>query len=442
MLHGRTSRLLWILLALIAIAALAFAACDDDDDDDDDGDGVTPTAVDISGASVDVLGLWGDDELVSFEALVAPWEADTGASMNFTGTREITSILTTRVEGGDPPDVAVPAEIGLFQRFAGDGEVVPLSECAGLEETVRANYPQGFIDLGTVDGTLYGFFMKADTKGTIFYNPGFFADNGYEPLTADSSFQDLIDLSDEILADGVVAPWSHGEFANGGTGFPGSDWIQQILLNEAGGDVYDGVIDGSTPFTDDAVKDAFEKFGDVSLTDGYVVQGGADIINATPFGDATFPPFESPPTAAMNYLGGFASGFISEQFPEAVPGEDFDFFPFPGGAVTGSATIVYAFNSDDATCSFMSDLASAEAQQIWVDRGGFTSVNTGVGLDSYPDVVAQAQAEQLTTAETFRFDLDDAIGGDLQAAFFTGVTDYLADPDSLDSILQGIEDAR
>ena len=304
-----------------------------------------------------------------------------------------------------------------------------------------ANYPEGFIDLGTVDGTLYGFFMKADTKGTIWYNPGYFADNGYDPLTADSSFQDLIDLSDQIVANGKT-PWSHGEFANGGTGFPGTDWIQQILLNEAGGDVYDGVIDGSTPFTDDAVKDAWEKFGDVSLTDGYVVQGGADVINATSFIDATFPPFESPPTAAMYYLGGFASGFITDQFPDAVPAEDFDFFPFPGGAVTGGATVVYAFNSDDATCSFMSHLASAEAQQVWVDRGGFTSVNTQVALDSYPDVVAQAQAEQLTTAETFRFDLDDAIGGDLQSAFFTGVTDYLADPDSLDSILQGIEDAR
>ena len=439
MLHGKTSRLLWILLALIAIAALAFAACDDDDDDD--GDGVTPAGVDISGASVDVLGIWGDEELVSFEALVAPWAADTGASMNFTGTREITSILTTRVEGGDPPDVATPAEVGLFQDFARNGDLVPLSECSGLEEAVTANYPEGFIDLGTVDGTLYGFFMKADTKGTIWYNPGYFADNGYDPLTADSSFQDLIDLSDQIVADGKT-PWSHGEFANGGTGFPGTDWIQQILLNEAGGDVYDGVIDGSTPFTDDDVKDAWEKFGDVSLTDGYVVQGGADVINATSFIDATFPPFESPPTAAMYYLGGFASGFITDQFPDAVPAEDFDFFPFPGGAVTGGATVVYAFNSDDATCSFMSHLASAEAQQVWVDRGGFTSINTQVALDSYPDVVAQAQAEQLTTAETFRFDLDDAIGGDLQSAFFTGVTDYLADPDSLDSILQGIEDAR
>ena len=441
MLHGKTSRLLWILLALIAIAALAFAACDDDDDDDGDGDGVTPAGVDISGASVDVLGIWGDEELVSFEALVAPWEADTGASMNFTGTREITSILTTRVEGGDPPDVATPAEIGLFQDFARNGDLVPLSECSGLEETVRANYPEGFIDLGTVDGTLYGFFMKADTKGTIWYNPGYFEDTGYEPLTADSSFQDLIDLSDEIVDNGKT-PWSHGEFANGGTGFPGTDWIQQILLNEAGGDVYDGVIDGSTPFTDDDVKDAWEKFGDVSLTDGYVVQGGADVINATSFIDATFPPFESPPTAAMYYLGGFASGFITEQFPDAVPSEDFDFFPFPGGAVTGGATVVYAFNSDDATCSFLSHLASADAQRIWVDRGGFTSVNTGVSLDAYPDVVARAQAEQLTTAETFRFDLDDAIGGNLQSAFFTGVTAFLSDPGSLDGILQGIEAAR
>ena len=452
MLHGKTSRLLWILFALIAVTALAFAACGDDDDDGDapaagetPAEGETPAAeppADISGASVDVLGIWGDDELTSFEALVAPWVTDTGASMDFTGTREITSILTTRVEGGDPPDVATPAEIGLFQQFARDGQLVPLSECAGLEEAVQANYPQGFIELGSVDGTLYGFFMKADTKGTIFYNPGFFADNGYEPLTADASFDDLIALSDQILADGVVAPWSHGEFANGGTGFPGTDWIQQILLNEAGGDVYDGVIDGSVPFTDPAVKDAWEKFGLASLTEGYVVQGGADIINATVFSDATFPPFESPPTAAMNYLGGFASGMIAEQFPDAVPGEDFDFFPFPGGAVTGGATVVYAFNSDDATCSFMSHLASAEAQQVWVDLGGFTSVNTGIALDSYPDVVARAQAEQLTTADVFRFDLDDAIGGDLQAAFFTGVTDYLADPDSLDGILQGIEDAR
>ncbi len=381
--------------------------------------------------------------------MVQPWIDETGGDMDFVGTREITAELTLRVEGGNPPDVALPAEVGLFQEFARENRLTPLSECSApageagtLEDYVRANYPQGFIDLGTVDDVLYGFFMKADTKGTIWYNPGFFSDNGHEPLTADSSFDDLTALSDEILAAGVVPPWSNGQFANGGTGFPGTDTIQQILLNEAGGDVYDGVIDGSVPFTDAAVKDAWEKFGQLVLTDDYTSQGVPDGVNSTNFQDATFPPFEDPPTAALNHLGGFASGFISEQFPDAVAGEDYQFFPWPGGAVTGGANIAYAFNSDATTCSFLAHLATAEAQQIWVNLGGFTSVHTGTDLTAYPDPVAQAQAEQLTTAEVFRFDLDDAIGGDLQGAFFTGITDYIANPGNLDAILQGIEDTR
>jgi len=447
---GIRSRIFPFLLVVLVGLALAFAACGDDDDDDGDEtpsptptEGVTGTPTDAPDiGTVDVIGQgWGDAELAGFEALVQPWEDSTGGDVAFTGTREITAQLTTRVEGNNPPDVALPAEIGLFQQFAREGLLAPLSECAGLEEKITAEYPQGFIDLGTVDGTLYGFFMKADTKGTIFYDPAYFDANGLTPLTADSSFDDLIALTDEILALGLP-PWSMGQFANGGTGFPGTDFIQQILLNEAGGAAYDGVIDGSVPFTDADVKDAFEKFGQIALTDGYTSQGSADVINATSFQDAVFPPFEDPPEAAMTYMGGFASGFIAEQFPGAVPATDYDFFPFPGGGVTGGANIAYAFNSDPTTCSFLEHLASAEAQQIWVDLGGFTSVNSGVDLSAYPDVIARAQAEQLTLAETFRFDLDDAIGGDLQSTFFVGVTEYLANPGDLDSILADIEAVR
>jgi alpha-glucoside transport system substrate-binding protein len=141
----------------------------------------------------------------------------------------------------------------------------------------------------------------------------------------------------------------------------------------------------------------------------------------------------------MVYLGGFAAGFITEQFPDATPGETFDFFPFPGGKVTGGANIVYAFNSDPTTCSYLTHLASADAQQIWVDAGGFTSVNSEVSLDAYPDDVARKQAEQLLDAEVFRFDLDDAIGGDVQTAIFQGVTQYLSSPDQLEQILESIQ---
>jgi alpha-glucoside transport system substrate-binding protein len=442
---NRTRLSLWIrLLAVPVLLMFVAAACGDDDDDGDNGNG-TPSGSNTPSQSgnigtVNALGLWGDEELTSFEAMVEPWKQDTGGDVDFTGTRDITAILTTRVEGGNPPDVALPAEIGLFQQFAREGKLTPLSDCPGLEDTVRANYPQSFIDLGTVNGELYGFFMKADTKATVFYNPKTFTANNMQPLTDSSTFDDLISLSDAAKNAGI-APWSNGQEAGSGTGFPGSDTIQQILLNEAGTDTYDAVVDGSTPYTDPAVKDAWEKFGQLVLTDGYTSQGGAQGVIATAFMDSSYPPFQDPPTAAMVHLGGFAAGFIKDQFPSAVPGDDYDFFPWPGGAVTGGANIAYAFNNNPTTCSFMSYLASAEAQDIWVKRGGFTSVNKQVNLDSYQDEVARKQAQQLLEADTFRFDMDDAIGGAGQQAIFQGVVQYLQNPGSLDSILQSIEGA-
>jgi ABC-type glycerol-3-phosphate transport system substrate-binding protein len=144
----------------------------------------------------------------------------------------------------------------------------------------------------------------------------------------------------------------------------------------------------------------------------------------------------------MVYLGGFASGFIEKQFPQARAGDDYDFFDFPGGAVTGGANIVYAFNNDEATCSLMNYLASADAQKIWVEDGGFTSVNEEVDLDSYPDDIARKQAEQLLDADVFRLDLDDAIGGAVQQAMFAAVTQYIANPGQLDALLAELDATR
>ncbi|MPZ99684.1 MAG: extracellular solute-binding protein [Dehalococcoidia bacterium] len=445
-------------LTTFGLAGAALIGCDDDDEPAD-GDGTpgggatTPSGAPSPGGTAtggppagggeigtaDVVGIWGE-EVPNFEAMVAPWEDDTGGTMEFVGTRELAALLTTRVEGGNPPDIALPAEVGLFQQFAREGLLVPLSEC-GVDEEAMGNYPEGFVDLGTVDGELYGYFMKADSKGTIWYNPRLFDEQGWEPLTADSSFDDLVSLSEEIAGAGFT-PWSMGVEAAGDSGWPGTDWIQQILLNESGPEVYDGIVDGSVPFTDPAMRSAWESFGQIALTEGWTVQGGGQGINATNFINSTYPPFESEPQAAMVYLGGFAAGFIQEQFPDLVAGEDYDFFPFPGGAITGSANIAYAFNSEETTCSLLMYLATAEAQQVWVDRGGFVSVHQGVSLDAYPDEVSRRQAAQLTEAEVFRFDLDDGIGGDVQQAYFSAVTEYLQDPSQLDALLEQIEAAR
>lgn len=390
--------------------------------------------------TINVLGVWGGDELASFQAMVAPWEEQTGGAMGFSGTRDLIAILTTRIQAGNPPDVAILPNPGQMVELARDGELVALDSFLDMGR-IRQDYAQGWIDLGTVDGNLYGIFMKADSKGTVWYNPKVFQVNGWE---VPDNWDELIALSDEILAEGSMAPWSVAIESGEASGWPATDWIGEILLHESGGNIYDQWVNHDISWTDSRIKSAWEKFGQIVLTSGYV-PGGATAALATNFVDGSYLPYEDPPKAAMYYLGAFTQGFIAEQFPSLMADEDYSFFPFPtitpsyAGAVTGGANVVVVFKDNATTRSFVEYLASPEAQQIWVTRGGFTAVNKQVSLSAYPDPLARRAAEQLTGATIFRFDADDNMPSAVQKAFWDGTLAYLQDPSQLDSILAQIE---
>lgn len=418
-------RKLFLGVALILLVGLLFPAC------------AAPPEDEIG--SVEVLGVWGGDELASFEAMVAPWEQETGGTMEFTGTRDLIAILTTRVAAGNPPDVAILPNPGQMVELAEDGELVALDSFLDMTK-MGQEYAQGWIDLGSTDGELYGIFMKASSKGTVWYNPKTFAANGWEVPT---TWAEMIALSDQIVVEGMN-PWSVAVESGEASGWPATDWIGEILLHESGGAVYDQWVNHEIPWTDSKIKSAWEKFGQICLTPDYV-PGGAIAVLATGFIDGSYLPYEDPPKAAMYYLGAFTQGFIAEQFPDLIAGEDYAFFPFPAidsqyaGAVTGGADVVVVFNDNLTTRSFIEYLASAEAQQIWVERGGFTATNNLVSLDAYPDPLARSAAEQLTGAAVFRFDADDDMPSAVQKAFWDGTLAYLQNPDQLDSILADIE---
>jgi alpha-glucoside transport system substrate-binding protein len=389
--------------------------------------------------TVEVLGVWGGDELASFEAMVLPWEQETGGDLQFTGTRDLIAILTTRVTAGNPPDVAILPNPGQMIELVKEGKLVALDSFLDMNK-IRGEYAKGWIDLGTVNSKLYGLFMKADSKGTIWYNPKTFAKNGWQtPKTWD----EMIALSDKILASGL-APWSVAIESGEASGWPATDWIGEILLHESGGEVYDQWVAHQIPWTDSRIKSAWQKFGQIVLTKGYV-PGGATAALATNFVDGSYLPFEDPPQAAMYYLGAFTQGFIAEQFPNLVAGEDYAFFPFTtidpkyAGAVTGGANVVVLFKDNKSTRSFVDYLSTARAQEIWVKRGGFTAVNNQVSLDAYPNPLARLAAEQLTKASVFRFDADDNMPSAVQKAFWEGTLAYLQNPSKLDSILADIE---
>ena len=390
--------------------------------------------------TVSVIHQWvSGGEPESFRAVVDPWEELTGNQVEDLGTRDLLAIVTTRVQGGNPPDIAALAAPGAVREFAQGGKLVALDSFLDMDR-IRNEYSQAWIDLCTVGGKLYCIVYKAANKSTVWYNPKTFAERGVD---VPGTWEEMIAVSDQ-LRDAGLAPWSMGVESGGASGWPGTDWIGQIILAESGPKVYDRWVNHEIPWTDPRIKSAWEKFGQISLTKGYV-PGGASFILSTNFVPASYLPYESPPKAGMYFLGSFTQGFIEDQFPDLIIEEDYSFFPFPAidpqyqDAVTGGADLLVMFNDTPAGRSLMQYLSSGAAQQVWVGRGGFTSTSNQVSLNNYPGPLAAKVASQLTSARIFRFDADDIWGGELQDAFWKGILDYLEDPSRLDSILREIE---
>src|SRR5574341_2272418 len=143
------------------------------------------------GGTVTVLGVWGGAELESFLAMVKPFEEQTGVKVQFEGTRDLNAVLTTRIEGGNPPDVAGLPGPGQMAEFARAGKLTPLDAVLDLG-AMRQQYAQSWIDLATVDGKVYGVFIKASLKGLVWYNPKAFKAAGY---TVPGTWDDLIKLT-------------------------------------------------------------------------------------------------------------------------------------------------------------------------------------------------------------------------------------------------------
>jgi alpha-glucoside transport system substrate-binding protein len=134
--------------AVVGVAALVVAACG------------PSSSSGGSGGSVTVIGTWGGDEQKAFLAMVAPWEAQTGNKVKYTGTRDINTVLTTGVASGVLPDLAGLPGPGQMTEFAKSGALKPLDGVLDVA-TYKAETAPALVALGTVDSKLSGVFIKA-----------------------------------------------------------------------------------------------------------------------------------------------------------------------------------------------------------------------------------------------------------------------------------------
>ncbi len=449
-------RISWRLLSTLVVVSMVLAACATPTPTEapteappageptptEEVEEPTPTEEEkpLAGETVSVIAVWGGDELESFEAMVAPWEERTGATMQYEGTRDLNAVLTTRVEGGNPPDIAGIPGPGQLQTFAQEGYLVDLSTFMDRAELEQA-YDPSWLELASYEGGLYGLFTKAAVKSLIWYNPNEFEAAGYE-IPAES-WDDVMALTEQIAADGTT-PWCVGLESGPASGWPGTDWIEDIMLRTAGPDVYDQWWQHEISWTDDAVKNAWEIWGEIVTNPDYI-NGGPTGVLATDFGESPYPMFQDPPGCYMHRQATFIQGFITDQFPDLEPVEDFNYFGFPPideeheRPVLSAGDLFGMFNDTPAARSLMEWLASAEAQQIWAERGGFISPNKNVSPEVYPDELTAQAAELLVTAPSVRFDASDLMPSAVNDAFWSGVLEYVQNPENLDQILEDIE---
>ncbi len=385
--------------------------------------------------AVTVLGVWSGDERTAFEEVVAPFTEESGITMQFEGTRDLAAVLTTRVEAGNPPDVAILPNPGQMVEFAKEGDLVDIGAFMDMGQ-LGQDYAQSWLDLASYDGTLYGIFYKAAIKSLVWYSPAAFEAGGYEVPT---NWDELIALSDQIVADGGV-PWCLGIESGAASGWPATDWVEDIMLRTAGGAVYDQWVNHEIPWTDPAVKTAWEYFGQIATNEDYLYGGTTGVLSIF-FGDSPAPIFDDPPGCYMHRQASFITGF----FPEGVTEADYAFFPFPeidsayGVPALGAADLLVVFKDTPQSRAFIEYLATPEAQEIWAAKGGFLTPNKRVSLDVYPDATFKAMAEALSAAALFRFDGSDLMPAAVGAgSFWSGTLDYVGG-ESLDTVLANIE---
>jgi alpha-glucoside transport system substrate-binding protein len=389
--------------------------------------------------SVSVLAAWGGSEQDSFMAMVKPFTDRTGIKINYTGTRD-TSVLTTRIQAGNPPDLAGLPGPGQMYDLAKQGKLISLDGVLDSSQ-MSSDYAPDWIKLGQYNGKTVGIFIKTSLKGLVWYVPKNFQSKAY-PLP--KTWDDLLALQDTIK-NGGTAPWCIGLASSGADGWPGTDWVKDIVLTQAGPSVYDQWAAGKQKWTTAEIKTAFQTWGTNFVAKPGYVYGGTAAMKSTDFADSATPMFASPPKCYMHHQASFMSGIFVEKNPALKPTTDFSFFPMPpvksandGGHVV-AGDLFGMFKDTSQARALMKYLVTAEAQTIWVKRGGALSANKKVDLAAYPDDLSRQMASILVGAKIARFDAGDLMPPAMQSAFWKAVLDYVSNPGQLDSILTNLD---
>ena len=417
-------------LIVVAIAGATFAACDSP----------SPTP---DRDAIEIFGPYRGAEADNFAASLKGFEQDTGIEVHYTGSADFVSDLQQRVESGlDAPDIAVVPQRGLITDLVERDLVVALDD--RTLTAIDENYGGRADDLTRgADGFVAPY--RIAPKSLVWYRPDVFTQHGWE---VPATFDELVDLVDRIGAedttDAGIAPWCFAMAAGTATGWAATDWVEDVVLHQAGTDAYDQWTAGTLAWDDPTIRQALTTVDDLVVAAGRSVGGLRRILQGD-VTEASAPMFADPPGCAMYKQASFAQSWFPD---DVVIGEDVDFFVMPGTDPAESSPMIIGadglvqFNDDQRVDELMAYLVSPDGGREWAKRGGYLSARTSVDPDTYYTDTDRQFAEVLLDGRELRFDGSDLMPPEIGSGLlWREITAWVAGTSSLDGFVATIDDA-
>lgn len=374
-----------------------------------------------------VLGPWTDGEERSFKATLAKIGERTGRHYVYEGTRSLRETLVAQLRTEAPPDVAILNGQGELAQYALDGDAQPLppevmSKAIG---PWAPRFPVTDKD-GNTEEHAYWAPVRVDLKSIVWSRPG------------------------EEKAGAGAAVWCLGMASGATSGWPGTDWIEDLLLQRQGYEVYERWAGGGLKWTDERVRRAWRDWAGVLATD--------DKENTVA---ALSTSFEGPGGGEFGLLNKgdctreHQGSFIRRHYgPDVMPARTADFvkgLPADQNVFEVSGDMAAVFKPSDAAWELMLELTSPKAQADWVEaadpgeRPFFPSGTADATGTTAPTAGSGAVLRMLNGAEQICLDASDAMPSTLRGAFQRAVLEFLEKPQDgavLDGLLAQLEAER
>ena len=408
----------------------------------------------FKGKTVSIQTQWVGGEGTNFAASVADFAAATGIQIQIDsiGSSHET-VLKTRIEGGSPPDLAMLAQPTPVLAYAAAGKVIDVATFMDAKK-LSTEHP-ATIGLVTQGTHIWGIPYKADVKSTIWYPIKAFAAKGYQVPT---TWDELIALSDKIVADGSN-PWCISAGGPGdATGWQLTDWVEEVVLKTKGLQYYNDWISHKVTFEDPGIKAAFDTYvGKIFFTPNYVYGGNTGIVN-TDQKTTMDPMFNNDLAAPKCWMQKIPTWYGPDFFPDQrasgtpskyVLGTDVGIFPFPTidpaqKNAEGSADTLMVLVDRPEVRAVAEFLATPSGIQNWIRAGSAISANSTTPADWYAGAYKlKVAADVANNAAGLGFDASDLMPGKVGAGtFWTQAVQWVNNGGkNTDAVLKAIDDS-